>query len=242
MPENEQQDTNITVASSSTKRRTIVKGAAWSMPIIAAAVAAPAASASGDPAGTTCPSMGLWWGHAAEFEAKNLNGTRWAAPSTGTTQVGLGNPTNGGYPAFAMSAPEPVEIHVLALSYTYTMAFEVNFTSIPRDWALSSSSFNNQIWTYVFTYTKSGTSATLTSNNAPGTSIVPAIYASGDIVRSSIPVGTDTESTRFKTFSATIDVTYLPIFLESRGCTSAVGDDGAGRVRSYSYSGVMSKR
>lgn len=212
------------------RRRTIVKGAAWSVPVIAVAVATPIAMAST----VACPSMGLWWGDENSWAASNLNGNLWTSASTATMTVGFGNPTAGGYPAFAMSAPQPVFIHENALSYTYTLNCAVNWTSIPAGWSLTGSTSSGGTWTYVFTYTGSPNSAVLTSSTAPGTTIVPTATASGTVIATSIPIGTDTNSTAFKTYTASIHVNYTPTFTQSPGCTSPNGNDNVPRDRTYS--------
>lgn len=224
------QVTSVDAEAKGIARRTVVKGAAWSVPVIALAVSTPLAQAST----VACPSMGLWWGDENSWVASNLNGNLWTSASTATMTVGFGNPAAGGYPAFAMSAAQPVFIQENALSYTYTLNCAVNWTSIPAGWSLTGSTSSGGTWTYVFTYTGSRNSAVLTSSTAPGTTIVPTATASGTVIASSIPVGTDTNSTAFKTYTASIHVNYTPTFTQSPGCTSVNGNDGVPRDRTYS--------
>lgn len=63
-------------------RRRVVKGAAWSMPVIAAAIAAPAASASG---GTPTPTFSVASGAAATITISKQQGQ-----GTGVARTGLG--------------------------------------------------------------------------------------------------------------------------------------------------------
>lgn len=207
-------------------RRTVVRGAAWSVPVIAASVAVPLAAASL----TTCPALSYWWGDTTHSEFSSLNGRRWTSSSTGTASVGMGNTgVPDGYPAFSLSATEPVLVDLLALSYTYTLEYAMDWTSIPTGWTLSSTSSSGGTWTYVFTYQNVGTTTTVTSSTAPGTTIVPKVEVSGSIIASSIPVGTDVS--KYRDYTVTMDVTYVPHFTTSTACTSTDGDDGSVRVR-----------
>jgi len=217
-------------------RRTIVKGAAWSIPVIAAATAAPMAAASG----TACPTLNYYWGAAVHDKWTNLTKQQTTTSSTtGTMYLTFGNDLPGGYPALAFSSAQTVTVDVVSITYTYTLPWRVaTWTSIPSGWQLTSSTQSGTNWVYEFTYTNLPSSTVVTSNTAPGTTAIPlSAAATGTIDMSTVPVGYDTNS---EPFSASMTVTYVPHFTQSPNCTTSNGEnDGVARVRTGQISKVM---
>lgn len=219
---------SVAATTSQVSRRTIVKGAAWSLPVIAAAATLPSAAASA----AFCPALRYYWGGYAHYEASNLQSRRWwTASSSSTIVAGFGNYAAGGYPALSMTSPESVQVQLISLTYTYTFSFAVDWSAVPSGWTLTGSSSSAGSWTYVFTYDASGQVAVIASDTAPGSVVVPKAMATGDIDASTVAIGTDVTSAAFENYTVTIDVAYAPTFENSPGCVSADGDDGAVRVR-----------
>jgi len=77
--------------SNSTSRRAVVKGAAWSVPVIAAAVAAPAASASTSELGALAPGFTLTASPTAPIPA----GTVITITGSGVANIGVFSVTGG---------------------------------------------------------------------------------------------------------------------------------------------------
>lgn len=195
-------------------RRTVVRGTAWSIPVIAAAAAVPAQAAS-----ASCPTLGYYWGNSVRSHFTNLaadNKTWIAGSSSGTIFVGLGNATPGGNPAFAFASPEPLTFDLLSLSQTYGLPYAVDWTSVGPGWTLTSSTTAGGRWIYVFTYTEVPSSTSVTSGAAPGTTIVPTSTASGTIVPSSIPDRTDLST--YDTYDSEIDASYVYHLSQSQTC------------------------
>lgn len=220
------------------RRRTIIKGAGWSIPVIAAAVAAPVASASS----ATCPALSYYWGVALHDDWKNLgtgpNKNKTTSSTTGTMYLTFGNDLPGGYPALSFSSSQAVTVDVLTLTYTYTLPWRVSaWTSIPAGWQLSSSTQSGTNWVYKFTYTNLPSSTVVTSSTAPGTTAIPlSAAARGTIDMSTVPVGYDTSS---EPFSGSLAVSYVPHFTQSPYCTTSNGEnDGVVRVRTQQLTGV----
>lgn len=220
-------------------RRTIVKGAAWSLPVILAATALPGAAASG----ATCPSLSSYYGDYSGYQATGLDSRkRWTSTSSSSVTAGLGNtsgPTGYAALAYSSSAPGATTLQLVSLSYSYTFHFAVNWTSVPAGWTLTSTTSSAGTWTYTFTYNNVGGTTLITSSTAPGTVVVPKASVAGQIIASSVPYGTDTNSAAFNAYSSVINWSYIPTFSGTPGCTSADGNDGTVRVRQAGFTGQM---
>lgn len=220
-------------------RRTIVKGAAWSIPVIAAATAAPMSVASS----AICPSLGWYWGDTVHDSWTNLTSGRdkgkTTSSTTGTMYLKFGNDAAGGYPALGFASAQAVTVDVLSITYTYTFPWRVaSWASIPSGWQLVSSTQSGTSWVYEFAYTLLPSSTVVTSSSAPGTTAIPlSAAATGTIDMATVPVGYDTSS---EPYSVSMTVTYVPHFTQSPNCTSSNGEnDGVARVRSDQLAGVM---
>lgn len=220
-------------------RRTIVKGAAWSIPVIAAATAAPLAAASG----TACPSLSWYWGGTVHDDWTNLTTGRdkdkTTSSTTGTMYLKFGNDAPGGWPALSFSSAQTVTVDVLSITYSYTFPWKVaSWTSIPAGWQLTSSTHVGANWVYEFTRTGLPSSTVVTSNTAPGTTAIPlSAAATGTIDMSTVPVGYDVSS---EPYSISMTTTYVPHFTQSPSCTMSNGEnDGVARVRTDQFSGIM---
>lgn len=212
-------------------RRTVVKAAAWSIPVIAAAVATPLAAAS---TAVACPVVSYWWGDYESVTVRstdtvNGNQHRWRADSSGTITVGFGNLATNGNPGLSFSSPVPVNVALGALSYTYTLPYQVSWTSIPAGWSLAGTSSAGGQWTYQFQ--RSGAAATtITATTGPGTTLVAKTSATGTVI---VPVGTILEN--YTSYTARLDTTYIPDFSGAYdGCVSDAGNDGVARARTQS--------
>ena len=142
-------------------RRRIVKGAAWSMPVIAAAIAAPAASASG---GTTVTVLGA--GSAITFvgggkggsgptgfQVDNAVGTFSGSVTitpigTVHAKIGIQNPASGPFAATTFNAYESTTV------FTHTtgqsLVFPVTFTAA-EDTAPTTKPKPSDVYSYLVT-------------------------------------------------------------------------------------------
>jgi len=227
MSESNREDTRNDASSPGVNRRSIIAGAAWSIPVVASVMVVPAATASVVP--VTCPTISHSSGLSGETSFQNLQGgTNWQSGSTGTFTMTLGNPVGSpATPAFGAFSSAPVSITVTALTYTVTVPVRLNWTTTDPNWTLVPVPGGSFATGYQYTATWTGGPVTtmVTSTTYPGTTLVPAATFVGTIIPSSIPNGTYVGSGLF--MKATSVRNYTPIFSGAFATCSGPAPHGA---------------
>ncbi|NQX13154.1 hypothetical protein HQQ80_16110 [Microbacteriaceae bacterium VKM Ac-2855] len=142
-----------------TTRRSIVGGVAWSVPVIAAAVAAPLAAASNN----TCPVLTQRTGIRLQIQTSNLNSN--GSCHSGSTVAVQVSANDTGVPALAVSSDTVgLTAAVSSLQLTVTFPYAVSWGSNPKNWTVTLLSTSGLNRTYAFT---------------PGSKVVPTTISVG---------------------------------------------------------------
>ncbi|GAB3288468.1 hypothetical protein [Pseudoclavibacter terrae] len=131
------------------ERRTILQGAAWSVPVMAAAVATPVAVAS-----PGCPRTFAYRAAEVDYQFTNLTAEgRWRADSSlrvvarvGSTVLNLGGLSYASDEAGATVA-------TIGLNSVITFTVRVSWTTVPAGWTVTEAVLGGGQWRYTFTRT-----------------------------------------------------------------------------------------
>jgi len=133
-----------------TNRRTVLRTAAWSVPVVAVATAAPQAAASSGPEPNA--DANYYWAAEAQGSYTSLVAAASGLAATYSTQVG--------YQATPWAAPPADGTLVLTLTFSQP----VTMSTAPANWTKTAPTGNGPSTTFTFELTPSGFGGALTFN------------------------------------------------------------------------------